>query len=142
MPFHIFLELIQYLLHLIYHIFKCHWINFLLLTNCIKSLYSVWYCPNYMHTFSFWPFKYSATFMVMRVLLIPLMSNAGIAHIDEILLQHFSCPVNIHLLKGLRKSVIHLVAILIALWITVVTVLLLVGKIFYGCKGRNLGGKN
>lgn len=138
-------ELIQNLLLLIYHIFfKCHWICLLLLTRCMfKSLYSVWYFSNYMSTFSILSFKYSAAFMVMRILLISLMSNTGITHIDEILLQLFLHPVNIHLLKGLCKSVIHMLAILVVLWITVLPVLLLVVKVvFYGCKDRSLGGKN
>lgn len=34
-----------------------------------------------------------------------------------------------------------MLAILVALWALVVLVLLLVLKVFYGCKGRRLGGK-
>lgn len=80
--------------------------------------------------------------MVKRLLLIPPMSNTGTARVDEILPRLFSHPVNIHLLKRLGKSVIHMLAILVALWIAVVPVLLLAVKVFYGCKGRRLGGKN
>lgn len=43
-------------------------------------------------------------------------------------------------LKGKTRQW-HMLAILVALWALVVLVLLLVLKVFYGCKGRRLGGK-
>jgi len=65
-----------------------------------------------MHTFSILSCKYSAAFVVRRVLLISLMSNTGIVHVYEIQFQLFSHPMKIHLLEGLCKPVIHIPAVL------------------------------
>lgn len=96
--FHVFFELIQYLLPLIYSIFyKCHWICFLLLTSQMLNLCTMFGIVLIKRAFSILAFKYSAAFLVMRVLLIPLMSNTGIVCVDEILPPIFLHPMSMYL---------------------------------------------